>query len=147
MIYVLYVLKHAKRADSSTISIFVKLLMQEERIKRSRDRVVAGEWSVLSLRAVRAAVCDFIKSHDEIRHPWRRSECNFWRCYWEKKAEISTNGEPLFTTSNESTLFDRASSPERTIADSEMMELRSSTRRLRRQICRMVPCAARSRSA
>ena len=102
----------------------------EERTETSCDRVGVMDDSVLAVRSrvVRAVVRDPNKSHDEILHPKRRRYFNFGRRYREKKLETSTIVlTPLFWTMNDTTLFDRVSSP--SVMIEEMTESRSSTLR------------------
>jgi hypothetical protein len=95
----------------------------EERIESNWDRVGMGDGSMaVSSRVVRAVVCDFSRSHEEILHLRRRRHLNFWRWYREKKVETSTIELLMLCTMNDSTLIDRVSSPSVTIE--ERTELR-----------------------
>jgi hypothetical protein len=80
---------------------------------------------LVSERMVRDAARDSNKSHDEMLHPKRRIRCSLGKWYREKKLEMSTSSDqPVFRNMNDSTLFDRISSP--LVMMEETTELRSS---------------------
>ena len=69
MLYVIYVLKHAERAEFSTIGIFVNLLMslvQAQLAEREKEEMVRGDGRRRALGGTICRRCSSISCHPRV---------------------------------------------------------------------------------